>query len=124
MRRVAVVLCAGLMFAAAACAPKTVPAPIVSQPRFPEFLKPAVTTAQAASAQAVAFERGWAFLQNADFKNAERELGAALRTDSAFAPAATALGYLEIARNDAKASLPYFDRALAQQPRDVPALVG
>jgi len=114
----------GLLIGASACAPKNVPAPIVSQPRFPEFLKPVVPVEAAQGIPALRFDRGWAFLQDADFKNAEREFESALRFDARFAPAESAMGYLELARKEPKASLPHFERALEVQPRDVPSLVG
>ena len=68
--------------------------------------------------------RGWAFLQTGDLKTAEREFTAALKTSPAFFPADTSLGYVELARKDAKAALPHFDRVVDQQAKDVAALVG
>jgi tetratricopeptide (TPR) repeat protein len=109
-----------------ACAPKLAPAPVVTAPRFPDFMRPAVPAAYAGSAAAENASRGWAFLQAGDFKNAERELVAALKAEPAFYPAETSLGYVDIARKDAKAALVHFDRALELNPRhaDVSALVG
>jgi len=109
-----------------ACAPKLAPAPVVTAPKFPDFMRPAVPAAYAGSAAAENASRGWTFLQAGDFKNAERELVAALKAEPAFYPAETSLGYVDIARKDAKAALAHFDRALALNPRhaDVSALVG
>jgi tetratricopeptide (TPR) repeat protein len=109
-----------------ACAPKLAPAPVVTTPKFPEFMRPAVPAAYASSAAAPGTSRGWAFLQAGDFKNAERELSSALKADPAFYPAATSLGYVELAKKDAKAALAHFDRALELTPQhsDVSALVG
>jgi tetratricopeptide (TPR) repeat protein len=61
---------------------------------------------------AAAASRGWAFLQSGEFRTAEREFASALKAQPAFYPAETSLGYLELARKDAKAALPHFDRAL------------
>jgi len=109
-----------------ACAPKIVPAPVVTTPRFPQFIAPVVPDALAASPSALSQSRGWAFLQSGDLKNAEHEFGNALKTAPAFYPAETSLGYVELARKDPKAALPHFDRALELAPQrvDVSALVG
>ncbi len=73
---------------------------------------------------AAAEARAWQFLQAGDLKTAERELSVALKAAPAFFPAETALGYVELARKDAKAALPHFDTALQQQPAYPSALVG
>jgi tetratricopeptide (TPR) repeat protein len=124
MRRA--LLAAGVLFgfAAAACAPKTVPAPVVSTPKYPEFIRPLVPSSFASSPVAESQQLGWAYLQSGDLKTAEREFTAALKASPAFFPAETSLGYVELARKDAKAALPHFDRVVEQQPKDVPALVG
>jgi tetratricopeptide (TPR) repeat protein len=109
-----------------ACAPKVVPTPVVTAPKFPEFIRPAVPAAMADGPAAAAASRGWAFLQSGDFKTAEREFASALKTQPAFYPAETSLGYLELARKDAKAALPHFDHALELngQRDDVSAFLG
>jgi len=109
---------------ASACAPKIVPPPVVTAPRFPDFMRPATPPAAANTAAAINADRGWAFLQNGDLKTAEHEFTAALKNNPGFYPAETSLGYLELARKDAKAALPHFDRALEAQGGDVSALVG
>jgi len=109
-----------------ACAPKTVPAPAVTAPKFADFMRPAVPAAMATSPAAAFASRGWAFLQAGDLRTAEREFGAALKAMPAFYPAETSLGYLELARKDPKAALPHFDRALElnAQHDDVAAFIG
>ena len=110
-----------------ACAPKTVlPAPVVTAPMFPDLMRPAVPPAMADSPAAESASRGWAFLQAGDLRTAEREFAAALKTMPAFYPAEASLGYLELARKDAKAALPHFDRALELNARhdDVAAFLG
>jgi tetratricopeptide (TPR) repeat protein len=97
---------------ASACAPKIVPAPVATAPKFAEFITPAVPAEFAGTPAATFEQRGWAFLQNGDFRNAEREFGSALKAVPAFYPAETSLGYVELARKDAKAALAHFDRAL------------
>lgn len=107
-----------------ACAPKIVPPPVVTAPKYPDFMTPAIPPAFARSAAAINQTRGWAFLQNGDLKTAEHEFTAALKNDPAFFPAETSLGYLELARKDGKAALTHFDRALERQKDDLPALTG
>ena len=111
---------------ASACAPKTAPTPVVTAPKFPDFMRPVVPPAMANGPAAASASRGWAFLQAGDFRTAEREFAAALKTTPAFYPAETSLGYLELARKDAKAALPHFDHALELNPQhdDVAAFLG
>lgn len=114
------------LVAVSACAPKVVPAPVVTAPKFPEFRIPAVPESMASGVAAQLQTRGWAFLQSGDLKTAEREFAIALKTTPEFYPAETALGYVELARKDARAALPHFDRALelAADHPDVSALLG
>jgi tetratricopeptide (TPR) repeat protein len=126
MRRL-VALAIVATFAACARPPKPLPTPVVSFPQFPqfpEFVVPAVPPGLSASPAAGFQDRGWRFLQAGDFKSAERELETALKADPAFYPAEAAFGWVELARKDAKAALPHFDRALDREHRDVSALVG
>jgi tetratricopeptide (TPR) repeat protein len=111
---------------ASACAAKMVPAPVVSAPKFPEFQRPPVPPAFEGTLAAESESRGWAFLQTGDLKAAEHEFSAALRALPAFYPAETSLGYVELARKDAKAALPHFERALELKPQrgDVTPLLG
>jgi tetratricopeptide (TPR) repeat protein len=115
-----------LVFAVAvsACAPKLVPTPVVTAPKFPEFTQPALPPAFAGAPVAAYLTRGWAFLQAGDVKTAEREFSTALAAAPGFYPAETSLGYVELARKDAKSALPHFDRALERQPDEISALLG
>ncbi len=114
-----------LAIAASACATKTVPLPNDSAPRFQDFVEPTVPESFSRNPAAVASQqRGWRFLQAADFSNAEREFDVALKAAPDFYPAETSLGYLALAQKDAKAALPHFEKALAANARYVPALVG
>src|SRR5436309_7685755 len=111
---------------AAACAPKVIPvAPAALPPVFfPDFLRPTVPAALAAGPANQNEERGWQFLQGGDLRSAEREFELALETDPAFYPARASLGYVELARKDASAALPHFDRALEGRGDELSALVG
>ena len=108
----------------AACGPKTVPLPIVSSPRFPDFIAPIVPAEFANTAAAQHEMRGWTFLQAGDLRNADREFAAALKTTPAFYSAEIGIGYVELARGDQDAALARFDRALERQAADPSALVG
>jgi tetratricopeptide (TPR) repeat protein len=110
--------------AAAACGPKTVPAPVVTAPKYPEFVAPQVPPDLSSSAAAASEDRGWRFLQAGDLKNAEHEFNAALKSMPAFFPAEAGLGYAALARKDDKTALAHFDRAVAAQPGYVSAVAG
>jgi tetratricopeptide (TPR) repeat protein len=109
---------------AGACAPRVVPTPVVTTPRFPEFFAPAVPAELAETAAARHLDRAWSFLQSGELRIAELELRLAMTADPAFHPAEAAAGYLGLARREPGGALTHFDRALEQQGRYVPALVG
>jgi tetratricopeptide (TPR) repeat protein len=97
---------------------------VVSAPKYPEFIRPAVPAQLARNAAAARFENGWSFLQDGDLKNAGREFDGALGLAAGFYPAEAGLGYVELARKDPKAALPHFDKALASDSKLLAALVG
>jgi tetratricopeptide (TPR) repeat protein len=97
------------------------PAPVTL--RYPDFRYPTVPQGTDVI-QVTRVERGWRYLQSDNQRNAEREFEAALQLQPSFHPAAAGLGYLELARRDAKDAVTYFDRALETDASYVPALVG
>lgn len=115
-----------LVVLAAACGSRkpVITAPVVTTPKYPDFIRPTVPAMYANTPAAEGQARGWAFLQYGDLKNAEREFTAAFKMQPGFYPAETSLGYVDLARNDAKAALPRFDHALQTHANDVPSLVG
>jgi len=117
-------LCLAVSLFAAACSPAMVPAPVVTAPKYPDFIRPGIPPESANTPAAINENRGWAFLQSGDLKTAEHEFTAALKNDPRFVPAVTSLGYLELARKDIKAALGRFDKALEQDPKDIAALFG
>ena len=92
-------------------------------PKHPEFVFP-VMPAGAPAAQVQRITRGWQYLQLDDFRNAERELSAALKQQPSFHPAETALAYVSLARGDEKEAAERFERALKVDAEYVPALIG
>jgi tetratricopeptide (TPR) repeat protein len=117
-------LAALALLIASACAPKLIPAPVVTTPKYPEFIRPSVPAELADSAAAINENRGWAFLQSGDLKTAEHEFNAALKNNPQFSPAVASLGYLDLARKDPKAALAHFEKAISDRPDDVGALFG
>ena len=117
---------AALMVAAllTACAPKVVPLPTVTTPRYPDFIQPAIPAAFTGSPVETTQARGWTYLQAGDLRSAEREFSLALKTVPAFSPAEDGLGWVALANKDAKSALAHFDRGLERQDADVSALVG
>jgi tetratricopeptide (TPR) repeat protein len=97
--------------------------PVVGAPRYPQFVAPDVPAELASTLQAWSHDRGWRFLQAGDFRNAEQEFGLALRSPD-FYPALAGRGYLELAREEPRAALGFFDQALAVRGDYVSALVG
>jgi tetratricopeptide (TPR) repeat protein len=100
----------------------TPPAPPAT-PLHPEFLYPVVPQDTPAS-QSVLIESGWRFLQTDNLRNAERAFQDALKGQPQFHPAATGLGYVQLADRDAKSAVTHFERALQAASAYVPALVG
>lgn len=121
-RSLGVVVLAATLALITACASRVVP-PVVTAPRHPDFLFP-VSPEGTAPAAIERIERGWQFLQGGDLRNAEREFAEVLKRDPALASGEAAMGYLGLARGDAAAALPRFERAIGADARYVPALVG
>jgi len=106
----------------ASCASKAPPA-VAGAPKHPDFMFP-VAPEGTLPAQASRLDRGWQYLPQGDFRNAERELAAALKQQVNFYPAEAANAYVALARGNEADALTRFDRALAAEPAYVPALVG
>ena len=118
-------LIVALAIVVSACAQKTVPLPNESATRFQDFVEPVIPETFGLNPAAVAGQhRGWRFLQAGDLREAQREFQLALRSAPDFFPAETSLGYVELARKDAKAALAHFEKALLANGRYPAALVG
>ena len=123
MSRVRITAAALLLAVAAGCAPKTTAPAAPGAPRHPEFVFPAAREPIPEPLRA-AHEAAWQTLQAGDTRNAERRFAAMVRGDAAFYPAHAGLGYVAMARDNLKAAIAHFDRALAVNPAYAPALAG
>ena len=109
----------------AGCAKKPVNLPAApGAPRFADFVFPSMAAGLAPPAVVDQHLAAWQLLQSGDAKSAERDYTAILKQVPGFYPAEAGLGYAALARKDAAAALPHFDRALAQNAAYAPALAG
>ena len=110
---------------AAACGPKTLPAPpSVAVPKYPDYLFPSVPQALGPPAAVDRHTAGWGWLQAGDLRAAERSFNTALKQSSMFYPAEVGLAYVAFAQKKYKEALLHFDRAVVANPRYAPALAG
>ena len=113
------------LLAMTSCAAKTLPpAPVVTTPKFPEFIFPALPADLAGPAVSSQFSSGWSYLQAGDTHSAERTFNAILKASPNLYPAEAALGYSALAQKDSSLAVTYFDRALVANSAYPPALVG
>lgn len=106
-----------------ACAPKAGPPVAAGTPKHSEFVFPS-SPADTPPALSGRIDRGWAYLQLDDQRNAEREFAAALKEQPSFYPAETALAYLAMARSNQRDAAARFERVLQGEAGYVPALIG
>lgn len=114
--------CVSVLVLISACAPKVVPV-VTGAPKHTDFMFPSAPNGTP-PALAGRLDRGWQYLQQDDFRNADREFAAALKEQPTFHPVETAMGYLAMARGNEKDAVPKFEKALQIDPAYVPALVG
>lgn len=122
MRKFTALSCLALLLASCASRTTAMP-PLPTALNHPEFRYPSAPEG-ADPQQVTRIERGWRYLQADNLRNAQREFEAALEFQPSFHPAEAALGYLELARRDAKDAVARFDRALGTTSTYVPALLG
>jgi tetratricopeptide (TPR) repeat protein len=101
------------------------PPPVVSVPRFPDFIVPTLVAPdpRLASLQ-TAHDAAWQFLQAGELDTAEKNFQAVLKRSPSFYPSEAALGYVALARSDYSAALEHFDRVLEDRADYLPALAG
>lgn len=113
------VLAAALLAAGCSVRP-----PVVTSPAYPDYLYPSVPAELRGSTAAQRLDDAWAFFQAGDLINAERRYLALVETSPGFYPAETGLGWLHLARGDARTAELHFGRSVAASADYVPALVG
>ena len=116
-------VCFCVLAVVSACAPKTAPLVVTGAPKHSDFVFPA-PPAGTAPALSGRIDRGWAYLQLDDQRNAEREFAAALKEQPSFYPAETAMAYLSMVRGNERDAAVRFERALQGDAGYLPALIG
>ena len=114
---------AAVAMLAAACASRKVP-PTAATPAHPEFLYPTIPAAMQKTFAAEHVDLGWRYLQIDDLRSAEREFGAALKSNPKMYPAYAGQGMVALARRDFAGAVAVFNAAVTAAPSYVPALVG
>ena len=108
----------------AGCAPKVAP-PVVTTPRFPDYIFPTLSEPDPRQAELLReHDVAWQWLQAGDFARAEAGFRAIVEESPQFYPSETALGYVDLARRNFEPAIALFDRALQSNADYVPALVG
>jgi tetratricopeptide (TPR) repeat protein len=108
----------------AGCA-RTVAPPVVTTPRYPDYILPTLSPPDPSQAGLLRdHDAAWRWFQAGDLSRAEAGLAAVLKRSPAFYPSDTALGYLDLARKNFEAAAQRFDRVLQAHAGYVSALVG
>lgn len=118
-----VVVALAVALAAAACAPKRVAPPTPGAPKYSAFVFP--VAADPFPADVIQqHQAAWDTLQTGDGRAAERRFATVLKRTPDFYPAHAGLGYVAMSRDNMKAALGHFDRALALNGTYAAALAG
>ena len=122
MRAVALALLSVVLVAGCA---RTAAPPIVTTPRYPDYIFPTLPQPDPRQADLLQdHDAAWRWFQAGDLARAEAGLQAVLKRSPQFYPSDTALGYLDLARKNLEAAVQRFDRVLQSNAGYVPALVG
>ena len=104
---------------------RTVAPPVVTTPRYPDYIVPTLTPADPKQADLLRdHDVAWRWLQSGDLARAETGFLAILKRSPQFFPSETALGYVEFSRKNYESAVERFDAALQSNPAYVSALVG
>lgn len=112
-----------ISLSAAACAPKTVAPVAPGAPKHPDFVFPSAANTFPADV-VEQHEAAWQTLQMGDVRGAERRYAALLKRAPDFYPSHAGLGYVAMARDNMKAAVGHFERAIARNAAYAPALAG
>ena len=108
----------------AGCA-RTAPPPVVTTPRYPDYIFPTLTQPDLKQSDLLRdHDAAWRWFQAGEMARAESGFTAVLKRSPQFYPSETAMGYLDIARQNLEQAVERFDRVLQSNAGYVPALVG
>jgi tetratricopeptide (TPR) repeat protein len=100
-------------------------APVVTAPRYPDYIVPTLPSPAAAQDGLVRqHDAAWRWLQAGDLPRSEAGFQSVLKRSPQFYPSETALGYLNLARSDFDAALTRFDHVLQSHPDYLSAVAG
>jgi len=120
----ALVLSLALAAATAGCA-RTVAPPVVTTPRYPDFIFPGLSQPDPKQADLLReHDAAWRWFQAGDLARAESGFAAVLKRSPQFYPSDTAMGYVDLTRKEFESAGQRFDRVLLSNAGYVPALVG
>ena len=108
----------------ASCA-RTVAPPVVTTPRYPDYIFPTLSAPDPRQSNLLQeHEAAWGWFQAGDLARAESGFQTILKRSPQFYPSDTALGYLDLSRKSFEPAIARFDRVLQSNTAYVPALVG
>ncbi len=114
-----------LLAASAASCARTVAPPVVTTPRYPDYVFPTLSPPDPQLDDRLReHDAAWRWFQAGDLARAETGFLAILKRAPQFYPSETALAYVEVARKNLEPAIARFDRVLQSNPSYVPALVG
>jgi tetratricopeptide (TPR) repeat protein len=104
---------------------RVVAPPVVTTPRYPEYVFPTLSPPDPQQAELLReHDAAWRWFQAGDLSRAEAGLQAIMKRSPQFYPSETALGYLDLVRKDHQSAIARFDHVLQSRADYVPALVG
>ena len=111
VKRAACLLLATVLIASCA---RTVAPPVVTTPRYPDYIFPTLSPPDPKQNELLRqHDGGWRWFQAGDFARADREFQAVLKRSPQFYPTVTALGTWTSPRSNHASALERFDRVLA-----------
>lgn len=114
-----------LLAALASSCARTVAPPVVTTPRYPDYVFPTLSAPDPRQADLLReHDAAWRWFQAGDVGRAESGFLVILKRSPQFYPSETALGYLELTRKNFEPAAARFDHVLTSNAGYVPALVG
>jgi tetratricopeptide (TPR) repeat protein len=114
-----------LLVALTASCARTVAPPVVTAPRYPDYIFPTLSAPDPRQSNLLEeHDAAWRWFQAGDLARAETGFQAILKRSPQFYPSDTALGYLDLARKNLEPAVARFDGVLQSNAAYVPALVG